>query len=70
VPDKETLRQSVWDDLEDSGVARFPFPPQDRIPNVAGAAAAADRAMALTASASANASSAIARSAAAAAPTR
>jgi 5-formyltetrahydrofolate cyclo-ligase len=55
VPDKETLRESVWDDLEDSGVARFPFPPQDRIPNVAGAAAAADRAMALDALADADA---------------
>jgi 5-formyltetrahydrofolate cyclo-ligase len=55
VPDKERLRESVWDDLEDSGVARFPFPPQDRIPNVAGAAAAADRAMALDALADADA---------------
>ena len=45
MPDKETVRESVWDDLEDSGVARFPFPPQDRIPNVAGAETAADRAM-------------------------
>lgn len=41
--DKETLRQRVWDELEDSGAARFPFPPHDRIPNYAGADAAADR---------------------------
>jgi 5-formyltetrahydrofolate cyclo-ligase len=41
--DKQRLRERVWDDLEDSGVARFPFPPHDRIPNVAGADAAADR---------------------------
>jgi len=25
--DKQTLRERVWDDLEASGVARFPFPP-------------------------------------------
>jgi 5-formyltetrahydrofolate cyclo-ligase len=41
--DKSTLRERVWDDLADSGVARFPFPPHGRIPNFAGAAAAADR---------------------------
>lgn len=41
--EKETIRQQVWDDLEDSGVARFPYPPHDRIPNFAGADAAADR---------------------------
>jgi len=44
--DKAAVRQRVWDDLEDSGDARFPFPPHDRIPNFADAAAAADRAMA------------------------
>jgi 5-formyltetrahydrofolate cyclo-ligase len=55
VPEKETLRVSVWDDLEDSGVARFPFPPHDRIPNVADADAAATRAMALEALANADA---------------
>jgi 5-formyltetrahydrofolate cyclo-ligase len=43
---KESIRQRVWDDLADSGEARFPFPPHDRIPNVAGAETAADRAMA------------------------
>jgi 5-formyltetrahydrofolate cyclo-ligase len=41
---KESIRQRVWDDLADSGEARFPFPPHDRIPNVAGADEAAARA--------------------------
>ncbi|MDQ2049955.1 5-formyltetrahydrofolate cyclo-ligase [Natronolimnohabitans sp. A-GB9] len=41
--DKETIRKRVWDDLEDSGEARFPFPPHGRIPNFAGADEAADR---------------------------
>jgi 5-formyltetrahydrofolate cyclo-ligase len=41
--DKQALRERVWDDLEASGVARFPFPPHGRIPNYAGADAAADR---------------------------
>lgn len=40
---KQRLRNRVWDDLEKSGVARFPYPPHNRIPNVANAAAAADR---------------------------
>jgi len=41
--DKQALRERVWDDLEDSGAARFPFPPHGRIPNFAGASEAADR---------------------------
>ncbi|WP_226004367.1 5-formyltetrahydrofolate cyclo-ligase [Natrinema salinisoli] len=41
--DKEAIRECVWDDLEESGVARFPFPPHGRIPNFAGASEAADR---------------------------
>ena len=41
--DKQALRERVWDDLEDSGEARFPFPPHGRIPNFAGASDAADR---------------------------
>ena len=41
--DKQALRERVWDDLEESGEARFPFPPHDRIPNFAGAGEAADR---------------------------
>jgi 5-formyltetrahydrofolate cyclo-ligase len=41
--DKQAIRERVWDDLEASDVARFPFPPHDRIPNVVGADAAADR---------------------------
>ncbi|WP_254862020.1 5-formyltetrahydrofolate cyclo-ligase [Halovivax gelatinilyticus] len=40
---KQDLRERVWDDLEASGVARFPFPPHGRIPNYAGASEAADR---------------------------
>jgi len=41
--DKQALRERVWDELEDSGEARFPFPPHGRIPNFAGADAAAER---------------------------
>ena len=41
--DKQDLRERVWDALEESGVARFPFPPHGRIPNFEGATAAADR---------------------------
>ena len=40
---KQAVRERVWDDLEDSGVARFPFPPHGRIPNFAGAEDAASR---------------------------
>jgi hypothetical protein len=40
---KQLLRERVWDDLEDAGVVRFPFPPHGRIPNFAGASDAADR---------------------------
>ena len=41
--EKQTLRERVWTDLEERGVARFPFPPHGRIPNYAGASEAADR---------------------------
>ncbi len=41
--DKQSIRERVWDDLEESGVARFPFPPHGRIPNFEGADRAADR---------------------------
>ena len=41
--DKQAIRERVWDDLEESGVARFPFPPHGRIPNFEGADRAADR---------------------------
>jgi len=41
--DKQSLRERIWDELEASGEARFPFPPHDRIPNFAGADAAAER---------------------------
>ncbi|KDE59108.2 5-formyltetrahydrofolate cyclo-ligase [Halostagnicola sp. A56] len=42
-PSKQDIRERVWDDLEESGEARFPFPPHGRIPNFADATAAADR---------------------------
>lgn len=41
--DKQELRERVWDELEESGAARFPFPPHGRIPNFAGADDAAER---------------------------
>jgi len=41
--DKQAIRERVWDRLEADGVARFPFPPHDRIPNFDGADAAAER---------------------------
>lgn len=41
--DKQALRERVWEDLEERGEARFPFPPQGRIPNFAGAKTAASR---------------------------
>lgn len=41
--DKAAIRERVWDDLDESGVARFPFPPHERIPNYSGADEAADR---------------------------
>lgn len=41
--DKQAIRERVWDDLEDAGVARFPYPPHGRIPNFAGAEVAASQ---------------------------
>jgi 5-formyltetrahydrofolate cyclo-ligase len=41
--DKPAIRERIWDELEGSGVARFPFPPHGRIPNFDGADDAADR---------------------------
>jgi 5-formyltetrahydrofolate cyclo-ligase len=41
--DKQALRERIWDELEESGDARFPFPPHGRIPNFAGAEEAAER---------------------------
>lgn len=41
--DKQALRERVWDELAESGEARFPFPPHGRIPNFAGADDARDR---------------------------
>jgi 5-formyltetrahydrofolate cyclo-ligase len=40
---KQRIRERVWDRLEREGIARFPFPPHGRIPNFAGAEAAAER---------------------------
>lgn len=40
---KTAARQAVWDALEETGAARFPFPPHGRIPNFEGAPAAAER---------------------------
>ncbi|WP_073309077.1 5-formyltetrahydrofolate cyclo-ligase [Halobaculum gomorrense] len=40
---KQPLRERVWDALEASGEARFPFPPHGRIPNFADADAACER---------------------------
>ncbi len=41
--DKAELRERIWDELDESGEARFPFPPHGRIPNFAGANEAAER---------------------------
>lgn len=41
--DKQEIRERVWDTLDDSGQARFPFPPHNRIPNFNGADEARDR---------------------------
>ncbi|MFC7202770.1 5-formyltetrahydrofolate cyclo-ligase [Haloferax namakaokahaiae] len=41
--EKQAIRERVWDALESSGEARFPFPPHGRIPNFADARVAADR---------------------------
>jgi 5-formyltetrahydrofolate cyclo-ligase len=41
--DKDEARQAVWDRLQAERLARFPFPPHGRIPNVAGAREAAER---------------------------
>ncbi|GAB7008571.1 5-formyltetrahydrofolate cyclo-ligase [Halorubrum trueperi] len=41
--DKQAVREAVWNAFDESGAARFPFPPHDRIPNFAGADAACER---------------------------
>lgn len=41
--EKARRRREIWDSLQSSGVARFPFPPHDKIPNFEGAAEAAHR---------------------------
>ncbi|MFP4625026.1 MAG: 5-formyltetrahydrofolate cyclo-ligase [Natronomonas sp.] len=40
---KGALRERIWDELEERGEARFPYPPHGRIPNFAGAREAAGR---------------------------
>lgn len=42
-PEKTEARTTVWNALEEAGVARFPFPPHGRIPNFEDAKTAADR---------------------------
>jgi 5-formyltetrahydrofolate cyclo-ligase len=41
--EKQALRETVWDALQETGERRFPFPPHGRIPNFNGADAAAER---------------------------
>lgn len=41
--DKQAYRERIWDELEETGEARFPFPPHGRIPNFADASEAAER---------------------------
>lgn len=41
--EKQELREQIWDELEASGEARFPYPPHGRIPNFARAERAAER---------------------------
>jgi 5-formyltetrahydrofolate cyclo-ligase len=41
--DKQTAREWAWSTLDEEGQARFPFPPQGRIPNFAGAPQTAQR---------------------------
>lgn len=43
---KDGARQAVWTALEEEGAARFPFPPEGRIPNFAGSREAAERLLA------------------------
>lgn len=46
-PDKDAARVYVWDVLQRERAARFPFPVDGRIPNFAGAEAAAERLLGL-----------------------
>ncbi len=41
--DKDGIRQKVWDELDEKGIARFPFPPHGRIPNFKDASTASKR---------------------------
>lgn len=40
---KDAAREYVWATLQEEKIARFPFPPHDRIPNFAGAKEAAEQ---------------------------
>lgn len=40
---KQAIRERIWDQLNESGEARFPYPPHGRIPNFADASTAARR---------------------------
>ena len=40
-PEKQAIRQQIWKLLAEKGVARYPFPPEGRIPNFDGAQEAA-----------------------------
>jgi 5-formyltetrahydrofolate cyclo-ligase len=40
---KQLLREKIWSEMERSGIAAFPLPVRDRIPNFVGAEAAAQR---------------------------
>lgn len=41
--EKQNLREKIWSLLEEKGVARFPLPLKDRIPNFEGSNEAAER---------------------------
>lgn len=40
---KQEIREKIWNKIEESGIARFPFPPHNRIPNFSGAKKAAQK---------------------------
>lgn len=40
---KADARSQIWDELQATGIARFPYPPHGRIPNFEGAEQAAER---------------------------
>ncbi len=40
---KQEIREKIWDKIEDLSIARFPFPPHNRILNFSGAKKAAKK---------------------------